>query len=272
MLKKRVIPVILLKNGFIVQSKKYSIHKNLGNPIAAIKRMSEWGADELIYIDISKENSFEDSREDLNNEHWVSIDDVYSGLSKNSFMPTCIMGGIRTFEDIENRLKQGADKVGVNTMLFESPEIVSRAVKNFGSQSIVANLDYRLNENGERITFINHGKAATGMNLLESAEWAEKYGCGEILLQAIDRDGASRGYDIEGIDLIVSRSSIPVIALGGAGKWGHFESALVETDVSAVAAANIFQFKDQSVFLAKKYLYNKGVNVRKPELFNLGEL
>ena len=135
MLKKRIIPVLLLKNGCIVQSKRYGEHKNLGNPIAAIKRMSEWGADELIYIDISKSEKFDETRTDLNNGSWNKMDDVYAGLSKNSYMPTCIAGGIRTLNDIEIRLKKGADKVGVNTLLFEQPEIVGQAALSLGAQS-----------------------------------------------------------------------------------------------------------------------------------------
>lgn len=269
MLKKRIIPVILLKNGYIVQSKQYSLHKNLGNPISAIKRMSEWGADELIYIDISSSKSFDDTRMDLNNECWTSINDVYAGLSKNSFMPTCIAGGIRSFEDIKIRLKCGADKVGINTMLFISPELVKKSVSDFGSQSIVAILDYRIDKDNNRLTYINHGGTPTGKSLLESIDFAIKMGCGEILLQCIDFDGAGKGYDVEGIKSAVDASSVPIIALAGAGKWAHFETVLNETNVSAVAAANIFQFKDQSVYLAKKYLYNKGINVRKPELFNM---
>lgn len=269
MLKKRIIPVILLKNGFIVQSKRYSEHKNLGNPIAAIKRMSEWGADELIYIDISKSQYFDESREDLNNEEWRNLDDVYSGLSRNSFMPTCISGGIRKFSDIEVRLKSGADKVGVNTMLFQNPKEVKKAALSFGVQSLVANIDYRVDDNNQRRVYVEHGTLFTDLLLEDAVDWAIDHGCGELLLQCIDRDGAGRGYDIEGINACVKRSSVPVIALGGAGKWSHFEAVISETDVSAIAAANIFQFKDQSVFLAKKYLFDKGINVRKPQLFDM---
>lgn len=269
MLKNRVIPVILLKNGHIVQSKNYRDHKNLGNPIDAIKRLSEWGADELIYIDITGDTVFDELRSDLNKSSWKTLDDVYSSLAESSFMPTCIAGGVRSFDDISMRLKRGADKVGINTMLFENPDEVRQAVESFGSQSIVANLDYRELDDGERHVFYDHGNINSGMSLESAIEYVVNLGCGEILLQCIDRDGTNLGYDIDGITKAVKISPIPIIALGGAGKWKHFEQALAETKVSAVAAANIFQFKDQSVYIAKKYLFNKGLNVRKPELFEM---
>jgi cyclase len=264
MKKKRVIPVLLLKDGWLVQSKTFTKHQNLGNPSFAVKRLSEWAADELIYLDISRsDNKYDMRREDLRDGNKSNILEIIEDVSIVSFMPITIGGKIKNINDIALRLSNGADKVSINTQALDNPLFINEAAKVFGSQCIVVCCDVKKTPNGYRI-FRDYGKLDSGYSLTEWIKICEGQGAGELLIQSIDRDGTREGYDIEMLNIVCKNVKIPVIALGGVGEWEHLETALSQTDVDAVAAANIFQFTDQSVFIAKNYLYNNNNNVRKP--------
>lgn len=268
MKKHRVVPVLLLRNGWLVQSKQFKRYQNLGNPISAVKRLSEWASDELIYLDISSDDSHDMRRDDLAHPNRHSIFEIIEDVSKVAFMPITVGGRIRTLQDIEKRLTLGADKVAINTMAIEDPQFVEAAAKEFGSQCVVVSIDVKRQE--EALCVMSHGGKRSTSYVPEAwAKTVEHLGAGEILLNSIDRDGMKNGYDLELLDKVARAVKIPVIACGGVGEWAHFAVALEQTGVDAVAAANIFHYSDQSVFLAKQYLSERGFNVRRPDLLEV---
>lgn len=268
MKKNRLIPVLLLKNGWLVQSKEFKRYQNLGNPITAVKRLSEWGSDELIYLDISKDDIYDMRRDDQGYPNRQTFLEIIEDVSKVTFMPITVGGKIRTLKDIEKYLSLGADKISINTAALSNPQFITEAVQEFGSQCIVVSIDIKIVDNKYRV-FSHKKRGPTEYDPVEWAEIVEGLGAGEILLNSMDRDGMNCGYDLELLDQVCRNVSIPIIACGGVGEWEHFAQALQNTGVDAVAAANIFHYRDQSVFLAKKYLFEKGFNVRKPDLITI---
>lgn len=265
MKKKRLIPILLLRNGWLVQSKGFKKYQNLGNPVTSVKRLSEWASDELIYLDISRDEQYDMRRDDIGHPNRNNIFDIIEDVSKVTFMPITIGGKIRTLKDIEERLSRGADKISINTKPLENKEFIKDAAKEFGSQCIVVSIDVKLIDD-KYFVMSEGGKKQTNYNSVEWAKICESEGAGEILLNSIDRDGMKTGYDIQLLKMVSQAVKIPVIACGGAGQWEHFAEAFRETNVDAVAAANIFQHIDQSVYLAKKYLYEHKFNVRPADL------
>lgn len=268
MKKKRLIPVLLLKNGWLVQSKAFRRYQNIGNPVSSVLRMSEWASDELIYLDISNGGSYDLRRDDLRHANRRSIREILEDMSGACFMPVTIGGGIRSLDDIQRRLSWGADKVSLNTKAIEDPSFVRAAAREFGSQCVVVSIDVK-NVEGRHVVTMHGGRAATAHHPVEWAIRLAELGAGEILVNSVDRDGMGTGYDLELLADISSRVPVPVIACGGVGKWEHLAEGLEQTNVDAVAAANIFHYTDQSVFLAKRYLYDRGLNVRQPDLLTV---
>lgn len=265
MKKNRLIPVLLLKNGWLVLSKLFRQHQNLGNPVTAVKRLSEWASDELIYLDISRDETYDLRRDDLGHPNRSSFLEIIEDVAKVTFMPITVGGRIRTLQDIERRLAVGADKIATNTRALEDPSFVGVAAREFGSQCIVLSIDVKSIE-GTPVVVSHGGRSPTPYHPVEWARLVEAQGAGEILLNSIDRDGMKNGYDIELLDEVSRSVRIPVIAMGGVGDWAHLAEALDKTAIDAVAAANIFNYTDQSVYLAKKYLYTRHYNVRPPDL------
>jgi len=268
MKKRRLIPVLLLKNGLLVQSRQFRRHQILGNPTAAVRRISEWASDELIYLDVSRDDTYENNREDQKFENRQNFFEIIKDVAQKAFMPITVGGKIRSLVDIQDRLALGADKVAVNTQALVERGFISRAAREFGSQCIVVSVDVKMVD-GRAIVFANRGSNPTRYTAQEWCHIVEQSGAGEILLNSIDRDGAKVGYDIDLLSEISENIKIPLIACGGVGEWRHFAEALQRTKVDAVAAANIFHYVDQSVFLAKKYLYERDFNVRKPTLIQI---
>lgn len=269
MKKQRLIPVLLLRHGWLVQSKQFRRYQNLGNPISAVKRLSEWASDELIYLDISTGESYDMNRDDLGHPNRHSLFEIIEDVSRVAHMPITVGGRIRTLEDIEKRLSLGADKVAINTAALQSVQFVEAAAREFGSQCLVVSIDVKLQDGNIWQVMGNGGKVDTGREACEWARTVEASGAGEILLNSIDRDGMRTGYDLEMLDAVAGAVRIPVIACGGVGEWEHFAEALRQTAVDAVAAANIFHYSDQSVYLAKKYLVDQGLNMRRPDLLEV---
>ena len=265
MKKKRLIPVLLLKDGWLVQSRKFERFQNLGNPITSVKRLSEWASDELIYLNISKSETYDLRRDDQGYPNRSSFREIIKDVAKATFMPMTVGGRIRTIEDIRDYLSLGADKVAINTMALAEPDFISRGAKEFGSQCLVVSIDVKKID-GKDTVMTEGGRKQTGYEAVEWAKLVENKGAGEILLNSIDRDGQQNGFDIELIKRVSAAVRIPVIALGGAGQWSDFAEIFEKTRAEAVAAANIFQYIDQSVYLAKKYLHEHGYNVRTPDL------
>jgi cyclase len=263
--KKRIIPLVLFKDGFVIQSKTFSEYRNLGNPYASIARLSEWGADEVSFIDIGTRGENNQRRTDLGREVLPSYLEVLERVSETARMPLSSGGKVKNLEDISDRLKRGAEKVVINTAAFEDPLFLAAAIKTFGSQCITISMDVRYKNEKYEIYIKNGAKPIHG-TLDYWLNYINEMQAGELFLTSIDQDGTKKGFDINLANYAAERIRIPLIICGGAGKWEHFQEALEIDGVDAVAAANIFQHTDQSVYLAHKFLYHKGLNVRKPKL------
>ena len=263
MLKIRLIPVLFLKDGYLVRSESFKIHQNLGNPVAQVQRYNLWNVDELIYIDISESDTYSKKRLDMTESDIpTNITDLITIVSKNCFMPLTFGGRIRSLEDISLRMSLGADKVSINTQAYADPDFIDLSSKKFGSQAIVVSIDYKLNDKGENKVFVNRGTEETEYSPEEWAIESERRGAGEILLNSIDKDGLATGYDTEVIKSVVSSTNIPIIACGGVGEYSDFVKGTEEGNANAVAAGNIFHFRELSYPLAKKFLKGKGLNFR----------
>lgn len=260
MLKRRLIPTLFLKNGFIVRSEGFHYHQNIGNILAEARRYNQWNVDELIYIDISQEKFYDIRRDDLNVASRDNILDIIEEVSKVCFMPLTFGGGIRTIEDIRERLRKGADKVTINTAAIENPSFIEESSRVFGAQCIVVSIDYKLVD-GKYFVF-KGGREATRLDPIEWAKEVERRGAGEILLNSIDRDGAANGFDIVYIRKVEEAVRIPVIACGGCGTPEDFVELAQKTNVSAMAAGNMFHFTELSYPRAKKMLIKENIIVR----------
>ncbi len=261
MVKTRLIPVLYIKNGLIVRSEDFSYHQLIGNVINEAKRYNDWQVDELIYIDISRENEYDSRRDDHKIESFQSKEEIVKKIGESCFMPLTFGGGIRTIEDIDFLIRNGADKVTLNSAVFSNPDLLKKAAKKYGSQAIVLSIDYRIIEN-QAIVFSNFGTKNEEIILLDWIKEVEKLGAGEIFMNAIDRDGKATGFDIKTIGEAVSISLLPIIACGGAGDDFDFVDLAKETKVAGIAAGNWFHFVEHSYPRAKKLLKKQGIHVR----------
>jgi len=254
MFKRRLIPVLFLKEGWMVRSEEFHEHQFIGDPVSHVRRMVDWDVDELIVLDIGDEQStFEHHRSDFRHKPVGNVLEFIQVVAAECRIPLTFGGRIRTFEDVKVRIQNGADKVAMNTLLYTHPESVSEAALAFGRQAIVASIDYRMVD-GRPMVFCGRGKLDTGKTVEDWSRHAENCGAGEILLNSIDRDGTAMGYDLETIDEVARAVGIPVIACGGAGMQGHFLKCYDKTTASAVAAGNIFHFKENAYPNAKRFL------------------
>lgn len=262
MLKTRLIPVLFIKNGLIVRSEGFISHKLIGNVVNEVRRYNQWDIDELIYIDISKDAIYDSRRDDHKIKRVESIDEILKVVSKECFMPLTFGGGIRSYETIKKFLTNGADKVVLNTMLHDNPDQVKKAIDQYGSQAIVASIDYRIVD-GNEMFYKNYGNTKMEFNSFRAIiKYVENLGCGEIFFNSIDRDGTGEGYDINSIKCIVEASSIPVIACGGAMDIMDFEELSQISNLSGIAAGNMFHFTENIYPRSKKKLKIKHKNFR----------
>ena len=259
--KLRLIPVLYIKNGLIVRSEEFSIHQVIGNVVNEAHRYNEWDVDELIYIDISRTSDYDLRRDDHKISSYSTIEEVIEQITKVCFMPLSIGGGIRSIEQVDRVIRSGADKVVVNTAIEEHPSMVQQIATRYGSQCIVASVDYKML--GKRaVVHTNFGERNTGEDLVGWIKRCEDLGSGEIFLNSIDRDGKAVGYDLDTIAQAVQSTRLPVIACGGAGQLEDFVALAKHTKVSAVAAGNVFHFTERSYPRAKKLMKKNGINVR----------
>ncbi len=261
MLKIRLIPMLFLKNGLIVRSEKFSDFRELGNPVSQLARLNEWNADELIYVDITRDGDYDLKRDDLKIRGKSDIVSILEEVAKCAFMPLTFGGRIRNLNQVDEFMAHGADKVIINTGIYKNPSLISEVVNKYGSQALVCGIDVK-NENGKYAMYIENGRTRVGDDPVLYAKKVEALGVGEIFLNSIDRDGMALGYDISIIKLISDNVKIPVIAAGGAGSFEDFVKVAKETKVSAIAAGNIFNFTERSYVKAKKCLKDAGVLVR----------
>jgi cyclase len=265
MLKNRLIPVLFFRDGYLVRSEGFSIHQKLGNPTAQVERFNDWDVDELIYIDISEKSNFSPSKIDLGNrkkDKEQNFDDIIKTVSQKCFMPLTFGGGIRTILDARRRFELGADKITINSQAIHRPSFISELAEEFGSQAIILSIDAKRVNSDSYEVFTAWGREPTGITPANWANEAQDLGAGEIFINSIEYDGKATGYDIELICSITENTNIPVIACGGAGSYNDFEKAIKLTDLSAVAAGNIFNFKELAYPIAKNHLKKAGLNFR----------
>ena len=251
MLKTRLIPVLLLRGGRMVKTKQFNHIREVGFPVTAAKIYDAQGADELVFLDI-----------DASAEKRKFILEIITEVAEACFMPLTVGGGVQTLEDIRKLLSAGADKVCINTAAIENPEFIKKAAERFGDQCIVVSIDAKKNERGEYEVFACRGTRPTGLNPIDWARRAESLNAGEIIITSIDREGMMGGYDLELIKSVAEAVSIPVIAHGGAGTLQDLVDAVQKSKASAVAAASIFHFTDQSPIKARRFMKEAGLHVR----------
>ncbi|MBQ9277199.1 MAG: imidazole glycerol phosphate synthase subunit HisF [Lachnospiraceae bacterium] len=249
---KRIIPCLDVNNGRVVKGINFVNLKDAGDPVSVGAAYDKAGADELVFLDITASS---DSRN--------IVVDMVRRVAENVFIPFTVGGGIRTVDDFKAILREGADKVSVNSAAIDNPELVSDAADKFGSQCVVVAIDARRREDGSGWTIYKHGgRIDTGIDAIEWAIKMDKLGAGEILLTSMDCDGTKAGYDIELTRLVSENVSIPVIASGGAGTKEHFYEALTVGKADAALAASLFHYKELEIMDLKRYLDDKDVAVR----------
>jgi cyclase len=246
MIKKRVVPVLLLKGERMVKGVQFGNFRDVGAPVTAARVYDAQRADELVFLDIVATKEGKGTRFD-----------IIKQAADSCFIPLTAGGGVKNIQGIKKLLEAGADKVSINTAAVENPGLISAAAKKFGSQCVVVSIDAK----GGKV-FTRSGTRETGLDPVEWAKEAEERGAGEILLTSIGQEGTMQGYDLALTKKITGSVSIPVIANGGAGKLDHFLEAFTVANASAVAASSIFHFTDQSPMMVKGYLQAHGIDVR----------
>ena len=248
---KRIIPCLDVNNGRVVKGTNFVNLRDAGDPIEVAKIYDAAGADELVFLDITASS---DARE-------IKADMVR--VAENVFIPFTVGGGIRTVEDFKMILREGADKVAVNSAAIMNPALISEAADKFGSQCVVVAIDAKRREDGSGWNiFKNGGRVDMGIDAVEWAVKAEQSGAGEILLTSMDCDGTKAGYDLALTKAVAESVGIPVIASGGAGTMEHFYEALTEGKAEAALAASLFHFRELEIRDVKQYLRDRGVSVR----------
>ena len=254
MLKKRLIFTLLYQNKNFYLSRNFRLQK-----IGDIKWLKKNYNFTLLTRCIDEIILFDVSREKQNLKDFIN---VIKSISEDCFIPLSVGGKIKTLEDIKKRLKAGADKVVINSAAIDNPEFIKKAAREFGSQCIVVSIDVKKTSVGKWNIFKHFGKNLTDLDLNRWIETVQVLGAGEILIQSIDRDGTSRGYDLDLLKLVSKNISVPCIILGGAGSFDDFVKAHAVNNEVSLAAANIFHFTEQSVLNAKKHMFKHKINVR----------
>lgn len=250
MLKIRVMPTLLFRDNVLVKGTEFDSWRNVGSAMQAVRVYNMRNVDELVFLDITATHQSRSPDFDLVRE-----------LAQECFMPFAVGGGITNIEDVRWLLKSGADKVVVNTALIDHPDLVGRIAETFGSQSVIASIDAKANTAGDWDVWVESGTRQTGTDPISLAQRAESDGAGEIMICSTERDGTQTGYEISLIEAVADAVSIPVIASGGAGSYEDFANAL-DAGASAVAAASMFHFTEQTPMEAKHFLAEKGYPVR----------
>lgn len=252
MFTKRIIPCLDVNNGRVVKGVNFVNLKDAGDPVEIAAAYDQAGADEVVFLDITASS---DGRN--------TVVDLVRRVAEKVFIPFTVGGGIRTVDDFRAVLREGADKVSVNSAAIDRPELIHEAAEKFGSQCVVVAIDAKKRANGEGWTIYKHGgRIDTGIDAVEWAERVCDLGAGEILLTSMDCDGTKAGYDIELTRAVAEAVSVPVIASGGAGTMAHFYDALTEGKADAALAASLFHYKELEIRDLKEYLASRSVSVR----------
>jgi len=250
-IKIRVMPTMLFKEMGLVKGIAFDSWRRVGSVMQAVKVYNLREVDELVFLDIT-------ATRDGRSPDFETVDE----LADECFMPLAVGGGVRSVEDVRRLLQVGADKIVLNTAAVETPDLIYQIARRFGAQCVIVSIDTRRHDNGRYEVFTHSGTQPAGLDPVEFVRQAETLGAGEILITSIERDGTMTGYDLELTRQVSKAVSIPVIASGGAGNYEHMALALREGKASAVAAASIFHFTQQTPLEAKRYLKKQGVNIR----------
>ena len=259
MFTKRVIPCLDVNNGRVVKGVNFVNLIDAGDPVSVGAAYGDAGADELVFLDITASSDARDIKADMVRK-----------VAETVFIPFTVGGGIRTIEDFRMILREGADKISINSAAINRPELISEAADKFGSQCVVVAIDARRRDDGGWNIYKNGGRVDVGIDAIEWAVKAEKLGAGEILLTSMYCDGTKGGYDLKLTREIADSVSIPVIASGGAGTEEHFYEALTAGGADAALAASLFHYKELEIMNLKRYLAEKGVSVRMQGETNYG--
>jgi len=251
MFTKRIIPCLDVNNGRVVKGVNFVNLRDAGDPVEIAAAYDKAGADEVVFLDITASS---DGRN--------TVVDMVRRVAEQVFIPFTVGGGIRSVEDFKLLLREGADKIAINSAAIMRPELISEAAEKFGSQCVVVAIDAKRRDDGGWNIYKNGGRVDMGIDAVEWAAEAEKRGAGEILLTSMDCDGTKTGFDIELTRAVSSTVKIPVIASGGAGEKSHFYDALTEGGAEAALAASLFHYKELEISDLKAYLADRGVSVR----------
>ncbi len=252
MFTKRIIPCLDVHGGRVVKGVNFVDLKDAGDPVEIAAAYDRAGADELVFLDITASS---DARN--------TVVDMVREVAKRVFIPFTVGGGIRTVDDFRMLLREGADKISVNSAAIMNPNLIRQAAEKFGRQCVVVAIDAKRRADGTGWNiFKNGGRVDMGIDAVEWAMQADRLGAGEILLTSMDCDGTKAGYDIELTRTIAEHVSVPVIASGGAGTMEHFYDALTEGKADAALAASLFHYKELEISEVKQYLRGRGVSVR----------
>lgn len=252
MLTKRIIPCLDVHAGRVVKGVNFVNLQDAGDPVEIAKAYDKAGADEIVFLDITASS---DQRN--------TVVDMVREVAKNVFIPFTVGGGIRTVDDFKVLLREGADKISVNSAAIKDKTLIARAADKFGSQCVVVAIDAKRTEEGNFHIYLNGGRIDTGMDAISWAMEAEKLGAGEILLTSMDADGTKNGYDLELTRLVAEHTNIPVIASGGAGSKQDFYDVLTEGKADAALAASLFHYKELEIMDLKETLYKQGIQIRR---------
>lgn len=252
MLTKRIIPCLDVNDGRVVKGVNFVNLRDAGDPVEVAKIYDREGADELVFLDIT-----------ASSDNRATVADMVRRVAEQVFIPFTVGGGIRTVEDFRMLLREGADKISVNSAALNHPELIREAARKFGSQCVVVAIDARRRPDGSGWTvYKNGGRIDMGIDAIAWARQAEQLGAGEILLTSMDCDGTKAGYDLPLTRAIADAVQIPVIASGGAGTMEHFREALTDGGADAALAASLFHYRELEIPTLKNYLQREGVPVR----------
>ena len=252
MFTKRIIPCLDVNDGRVVKGINFVNLRDAGDPVEVAAAYDKAGADEVVFLDIT-----------ASSDHRATVVDMVRKVAEKVFIPFTVGGGIRTVEDFKVLLREGADKISINSSAINTPELIGNAADKFGSQCVVVAIDARRREDGSGWNvYKNGGRIDTGLDAVEWAMKANRLGAGEILLTSLDCDGTKAGYDIELTRQIADNVSIPVIASGGAGTKEHFYEALTEGHADAALAASLFHYKELEIMELKRFLADRGLPMR----------
>ncbi len=252
MFTKRIIPCLDVHNARVVKGVNFVHLRDAGDPVEIAAAYDRAGADEIIFLDIT-----------ASSDNRSTVVDMVRKVAENVFIPFTVGGGIRTVEDFRALLREGADKISVNSAAIDRPRLIREAADKFGSQCVVVAIDARRREDGSGWNiYKNGGRADTGIDALKWAEEVCRLGAGEILLTSMDCDGTKSGYDLELTKAVADLVPVPVIASGGAGTPEHFYEALTTGGADAALAASLFHYKELEICEVKTYLRERGISVR----------